>query len=121
MLKMIKKHRIGKSRAIRSRCQQGHTHPSKAEALHCNVLHLVMKDPKQGIKVIEYEKKYPLMVNGVLVGTHKPDWTVHRQDGSWYVVEYKGFHKNKREWILRKKLFMALYPGIKYNVVGTGK
>jgi len=121
---IVKKFRnLGRGAPIRTQCRQGHSHPSKGEAGHCDVLYLALQAGKMDppwVK-IDYEKRYDLRVNGVLVGTHKPDWTVTRADGSQFINEFKGYHKNKREFQLRMKLFMALYPEIPYHIIGGEK
>jgi hypothetical protein len=104
--------------AIRTRCMTGHSHPSKGEAKHCDELHMVLRSGKYAWKQIEYEKKYNLVVNGVLVGTHRPDWTITHCEDSVSIVEFKG--AETRDWLLRKKLFMAIYPDIPYTVVKAG-
>jgi len=67
------------------------------------------------IKDFEYAKKYELRVNGILVGCHKPDFSVTRKDGKLEVHETKGFSTS--DWILRKNLFEAIYPEIPYIVI----
>jgi len=98
-----------------TRCESDHYHPSMGEAAYCNKL-LLMKKGK-AIKEYEYEKRYALEVNGKTIGHHKPDFTVHNTDGSISVHEFKGVMT--RDWMLRKKLFEAIYTDIPYRVVGN--
>lgn len=69
----------------------------------------------------EYEKLYELWAEGRLIGTHKPDFTVYLPGGRVEVHEVKGGRATMTEaWAIRKKLFQANYPNIKYKVFGTG-
>lgn len=123
-----KTHKYG---AIRSICNLGHRHPSKAERSHCWCL---QAQKKQGlIKDLEYEKAYDLVVGGNLVGVHKPDFTfkrpirVYTPTGPQSVVattsdqfticvdEVKGFAT--ADWKFKSKLFQTLYPQIEYRVI----
>lgn len=121
-----KRHKFG---AIRVKCRWGHSHPSKAEAWHCWSLHAEM-DSHQ-IKDLEYEKSYDLKCNGVIICTHRPDFTykrcviVHSPTGpnslvatsDWPVCvdEVKGF--KTPDWVIKSKLFQAQYPDIIYRVI----
>ncbi|MFO7791268.1 MAG: DUF1064 domain-containing protein [Bacteroidales bacterium] len=96
-------------------CRHGHNHPSKGEAEHCDKLHLCLAATNTDIRFIHYEKSYDLVVNGVKVGKHKPDWTLERFDGSYKIVEYKGM--STPVWKLKLKMFKAQYPDIPYEVV----
>lgn len=91
----------------------GHHHPSRIECEYCETLQLLKK--QGNIKDFEYEKKYELRVNGVLVGCHKPDFTVTEASGNIVVHEVKGFATN--DWIFRKRVFEAVYPEIQYIVI----
>lgn len=109
-----KPHKYGAKRTI---CNLGHSHPSKAEAMHCWALSAQLK--ANTIRDLEYEKTYELKVNGILVATHKPDfiYLCLSKCGIWKICvdEVKGF--KTADWILKSKLFQALYPNIKYRVV----
>lgn len=126
--KRDKPHKYGAESQI---CNLGHRHPSKAEAMHCWSL---QAQRKQGlIKDLEYEKPYDLIVEGVKVGTHKPDFTFKRpvriltptahnafvgttsDQFKVCVDEVKGFMT--ADWIFRSKLFQTLYPDIEYRVI----
>ena len=99
--------------AKKTTCHQGHSHPSMLEADYCDTLHLVAKSDKR-IRSIEYNKPYDLSVNGVKICVHRPDWTVMTAEGV-EVHEAKGMPTPS--WRLKKKLFEALYPNIKYVVI----
>lgn len=109
-------------------CNLGHQHPSKSEATHCWALQAQQKGNVNDPLVVdlEYEKPYRLEVNGRLITVHKPDFTYKRYavakvDGKNLVVctqcvdEVKGF--KTADWIIKSKLFQALYPEIEYRVV----
>ena len=98
---------------IRTVCSLGHKHPSKGEAMECINLHLLLRVKETGLKSIEYEKPYKLIVEGQLICTHKPDFTLNYNDRV-EIVEYKG-HPTP-DFKLKMKLFVALYPHIKYNL-----
>ena len=56
-----------------------------------------------------------------LIGRHKPDFTITLPDGRIEVHEVKGGQATKTEaWGLRKKLFEANYPHIRYRVFEFG-
>lgn len=104
---------MNKYNNIHTICRLGHNHPSKGEADKCRELHLLLLVPELKLKSIEYEKSYPLIVEGVKVCTHRPDFTLNYIDRV-EIVEYKGY--STPEWKLKLKLFKAIYPTIKYNV-----
>ncbi len=69
----------------------------------------------------EYEKNYEIRVNEKHICDHYPDFTVTLPNGVVRVDEVKGGRATMTEtWRLKKKLFEACYPGIKYNVVMKG-
>lgn len=106
-----KSHKFG---AIRTVCSLGHSHPSKAEAMHCWSKCVEMK--ANLVSSLEYEKKYSLVVNGIFICNHLPDFTYIRvKDNKLCVDEVKGFQTS--DWKLKSKLFQALYPHIEYRVV----
>jgi hypothetical protein len=58
----------------------------------------------------------------VLIGKHKPDFTVTLNDDRKRVDEIKGGAITKTEaWQLRRKIFQANYPEIEYRVIETGR
>lgn len=99
--------------AVRSKCALGHSHPSKLEAGYCGQLQLLLKAKE--IKGFEYQKSYELRVNGFLIGKHKPDFTVTTNNETIEVHETKGMITT--DFMLRKNLFEAIYPEIKYILI----
>jgi hypothetical protein len=57
---------------------------------------------------------YPLKVNGSLICMHIVDFCILHNDGDSEVIEFKGMPT--RDWRIKKKLFQAVYPKIKYTV-----
>lgn len=106
----IKRH---KYMARRTTCGQGHSHPSKLEANYCDTLYM-LKASGDVIK-IEHEPVYELVINGILICRHKPDFKVWYKDGTVSVQECKGWAT--REWRMKKKLFSALFPDVHYEVI----
>lgn len=101
-----------KYNSISGRCFLGHYHPSRLERNYCEQLEMLRQSGD--IDSFEYNKRYELRVNGVLVGHHKPDFTVLR-GGKVEVHETKGMITS--DFILRKKVFEACYPSIPYIVI----
>lgn len=102
-----------KYRSVRSKCLSGHNHQSRLEAGHCNSL---WADKQSGrIKDYEIQKKIELRVNGFLVTTHYVDFWVEQNDENFRAEEAKG--KEMADWVIKKKLFNALYPEIPYVVI----
>lgn len=90
---------------------------------------LWLQSEKQARRITswQYEKSYDLLafddVSGsssggkVLIGKHKPDFTVELANGTTEVHEIKGGRATKTEaWELRRKIFKANYPHIRYKV-----
>lgn len=63
------------------------------------------------------EKKFNLIVNGQKICSHKPDFYVILKDGTKQVHEIKSRPTKTNAWIKTRKLFIALYPDIKYIVI----
>lgn len=124
-----KTHKFGAKSLV---CRLGHRHPSRVEAAHCWSLQAQMKANQ--VRDLEYEKPYELQVNGILIAVHKPDFTFKRpsivsnrtgahstaQEITWDVPiicvdEVKGF--KTPDWVLKQKLFKAIYPYIQYRVI----
>lgn len=92
---------------------------SKVESEHA----LWLESERRAGRVLEwiYERGYELKSEGKLIGRHKPDFTVMLPDGRVEVHEVKGGRATQTEaWRLRKKLFEANYPHIKYRVFAFG-
>ena len=112
-MKYFSKHKYN---ARRSKCNLGHSHPSMLEGQYCNALQLRVNALE--INSFEYAKRYELRVNGCLIGHHKPDFTVITNDGKIEVHETKGMITT--DFMLRKNLFEAIYPEIKYIIIKSG-
>lgn len=88
---------------------------SQAERNHA----LWLESEKQAGRVAhwQYEMSYDLKANGKLVSKHKPDFTVTLPNGVVEVNEVKGGLATQTDaWRLRRKLFVANFPHIKYKV-----
>ena len=74
----------------------------------------------QGGEIQSYETqvKIPLIVNGKLITNHYMDFVVTHNDGTKEYVEAKG-HENA-VWKLKRNLFLALNPGVKYTIRKKG-
>ncbi len=97
----------------------GYTYRSKAERDHALWLEAERRSGR--IKAWEYEKSYDLLAYEKLIGRHKPDFTITLKDGRNEVHEVKGGNATKTEaWGLRKKIFEANYPFIRYRVFEFG-
>lgn len=102
-----------KYNAKRSKCNLGHSHPSMLECRYCNQLQMLQK--AKAIHSFEYAKRYELKVNGKVIGFHKPDFTIIKNNGEVECHETKGVLTS--DFMLRKKLFEAVYPDIKYIII----
>ena len=111
----IRRHKYGAKRTV---CNLGHRHPSKKEAGYCNQLNMLVKSKK--IYAFEYERRFELVVNRILIGHHKPDFCIYptKED---YDEDYFEVHEVKgamtRDWNWRRKLFEAINPHIKYVLI----
>lgn len=108
-----KSHKYG---AIRTKCNLGHSHPSKAEAVHCWCLQAQMNG--NTIRGLQYEKAFPLVMNGKLIGTHKPDFYYLKDINGVevaHVDEVKGVLT--ADFKLKAKMFQSLYPLVIYRIV----
>ena len=94
-------------------CISGHLHQSGGEAKYCNKLFFMKHAGK--IKDYETQVSVDLIVNDQLIAKHKVDFYVTLPDGEIEIHEYKG--KETALWKLKKKLFNAIYPFVKYIVV----
>lgn len=98
--------------ARKTTCAQGHKHDSKREAEYCN--ELAFKVKIGAIKHYDCQYNFELWVRSSLITIHKVDFLVNT-GASVEAHEVKGFET--RDWKLRKKLFEALFPEIKYLVI----
>lgn len=93
-------------------CNLGHKHRSGLEAKHCDILTLLKRDGK--LIEIEYQVNLRLVVNGIKICTHIPDFIVTYPDGHKEIIESKGFVNET--FPMKHKLTMALYPEYKYSI-----
>lgn len=86
---------------------------------------MYLQSELQAKKILQwtYEVPYRIQIEGIHICDIIPDFTVWAQGGSKEIFEVKGGRATMTpEWRLKRKLFMALYPEIKYKVVtGSGK
>lgn len=94
-------------------CLQGHLHDSRGEAGYCNDLEILRKT--KNIKSYEIQRSYDLTVNGKTICKHIVDFVITNNEGREEVHEFKGFAT--AVWNLKRKLFEAVYPDIKYIVI----
>ena len=104
--------RFGKYRAVKARCNAGHTHDSKREAVRCNELHdlqaagaisdLIMH-PQYWFVINGRQVKH---ANGRRVG-YKSDFE-YVENGIKVTEDVKGVIV--RDWPLRSAVFAALFP-----------
>lgn len=104
---------MSKYRNQTCKCIQGHIHHSRGEAQYCTKLYAMMQH--QEIRSYEIQKCYRLDVNGHHICNHYVDFLVFMNDGKQEVHEFKGFATT--EWMLKKRLFEAVYPDIPYIVI----
>lgn len=110
--------RLHKFNATRSKCHEGHHHPSKIEAAYCNDLRALVKAKE--IYCYEYERRFALEVHGDLICHHKPDFCVYKTKDD-YEVDHFEIHEVKgaqtADWNIRRKLFEACFPYNEYIVI----
>src|SRR5262245_60429761 len=70
------------------------------------------------ITKLKCQPKFPLVVNGVLICTFKPDFQ-YEIGGKPVVEEHKGYRT--RDYVLKAKLFQALYPDIEFIETQAGR
>ena len=103
-----------KYKNVSCRCLQGHYHRSRGEAGHCNVLRL--RQRKHEFYAYVVERRFPLVVQGMKICDHYPDFTLLDKNGLPLAIEeFKGFETP--EWRIKMKLFQALNPSIPYRVI----
>jgi len=105
----------GKYKNISCKCSLGHIHLSRGEARYCEQVELRRRAGE--FKSFVVEKSYRLEINGKLICTHKPDFTIYPTDNpnNFWVEEYKGFATDL--WKMKMKIFKALYPNVEYIVI----
>lgn len=85
---------------------------SKKEAAYFDQLKLLKI--AGAITNLEVHPRFPLVVNGIKVGTYTPDFR-YTEDGKSVVVEVKGYRTEA--YALRVKVFKALYPELIFKEV----
>ena len=104
-----------KYRAVRTVCRAKHSHASKRESARCDELHLMVKGKQIRELIADPQPRYPLVVNGVKVGTYVADFYYFDIRKKVAVVEdVKGMPTPV--YRLKKKLVKALY-GIEISEV----
>ena len=104
----------------RSKCGQGHFHPSGAECSHCDKLEILRKAGE--IKEFKTQHKLDLRINGKHITTHYVDFHVIFKDGHEEFHEVKGFSEQtakqlQPQWIIKRRLTEVLFPDIPYVVI----
>ena len=101
----------------RTPCLSRHEHASKLEANYCNQLRLLVKAKKY--KEYTSQVRFPLDINGNHICDIVVDFLVMENNEKLVVHETKGYVT--RDWKLKHKMFMALYPRIDFIVIGGQK
>ena len=97
---------------------RGYRYRSRAEANYARTLDLRLA--AKDIKAWERPLPFRLMVSGNLCGHYTPDFLVTLKDGTKELIEVKGWAA--RDFVLRLKVFKALYPEWKIRVIdGQGR
>jgi len=100
-----------KYKNVWTKCNYGHNHQSGVEAKRCNELHLLQKG--NVITNLKTQISFSMVVNEKLICKHILDFT-YFENGKPIVEDSKG--KKTPDWIIKHKLFEALYPDIEYRV-----
>ena len=108
-------HRRTKYGNVKTPCTSGHMHDSAIEARYCNELRY--RFLAHDIKGFKTQVDYSINIDGQFICKHKVDFLVMLNDGKLEVHEVKG--RTTKDWILKKKMFEARYPDIKYVVIKT--
>ncbi len=89
---------------------KGRVFHSKREAEFARTLDMMRRatDPEQRVREIEYQPKYPLVVNGKKICTYIGDFNVTYESGKRTLFDVKGFKTDIYK--MKKKLVEALYP-----------
>ena len=96
------------------RTYRGVVYRSKVESLYARHLDALLLAGE----VVAWNPKpapFPLVINGRKVGRYTPDFTVQRRGGAVEYHEVKGYAV--RDWTLRYKVFLALYPDVVLVVI----
>lgn len=108
--------------ARKTRCNQGHLHASKAEALRCYHLHQLQAAGE--IEQLTIAPQYWFEINGAVVKHsngrrvgYKPDFE-YRERGSRVIEEVKAKNLHlARDVPLRMALFRHLHPDVELRVI----
>ena len=95
-----------KYRAIKTDCDQGHTHDSKKEAARCNELHVL--EAAGAIHRLEQQPVFPVIIDGKVICKYKADFAWWAADCR-IVEDVKGV--TTPVFNLKKKLVEACHPG----------
>lgn len=90
----------------------GITFDSRSEGRRYGYLKLLERAKE--IKALGVHPVYPLKINGVVIGTYKPDF-VFFEGGRQIVEDVKGIIT--KDASLRMRIFMALYPTHELRIV----
>src|SRR3990167_94734 len=87
---------------------KGHVFHSRKEAEFSRTLDTLRRatDPKQRVKDIVYQPRYPIVINGKKVCTYVGDFFVTFEDGHSVLYDVKGYRTDI--FILKKKLVEAV-------------
>jgi Protein of unknown function (DUF1064) len=85
----------------------GHKFPSKAEATR----YLELKILQRGGMIfdLKLQPEFPLVVNGIKIGKYIADFSYTDQTGRHVVEDVKSPATRTREFIIKKKLVLALH------------
>ncbi len=111
-------HKYGVKGRDSCHCHLGHVHDSRKEAEHCDKIELLRRNGK--FKTVRTQASFPLFAAGpdgerIHIGNHIVDQLVTHLDENQEVFETKSEGTATPVWKLKKKLFEANYPNIKYT------
>lgn len=95
----------------------GRVYASRSEAAYARHLDRLLE--RSEIEAWTPQVRVPLEVEGVVVCTMVPDFSVELKDGERILVEIKGYATPV--WRLKRKLLEALYPDVTYIVIPARK
>jgi len=107
-----------KYRSCRCECKLNHhLHDSRLEANYCDQLELLCR--AEEIYSYIWQRDFDLIVCDKLICVHRVDFVVFTDENNYEVHETKGYAT--RDWKIKRKLFGALYPNVKYIVISNPK
>lgn len=109
---MWPRHSRNKFGAVRAE-HNGILYHSKREARQAAELDLLVRAKE--IRSWDRQKKVSLDVNGSHITNYVVDFLVQHNDGTLEYIEVKGLPTP--EWILKWKLFKAIYPNLKLSII----